>query len=553
MALQHAARTCCRRWALAPARPVRRQLPQRRHLPPAADAGAAVVGRRRAQLADAESCRRVFGARPPAAPWRRPRAGLDKRRRRSPLAWRAASRCPACGHRIRWYENIPVLELAARCAAAARPAGARIARATRWSSWSTGAAVRRRRPGASARSRRRCCGARVVAALLALALIDWDTTLLPDALTLPLLWAGLIAAALGWLPAAAGCSRCGARSAGYLSLWSVYWLFKLATGKEGMGYGDFKLLAALGAWLGWQAILPIMLMASVHRRRRRHRDEVQPAAARRPLRALRPVPGRRRPRRDAGRAAHACWGGSGWLSTRRMAARVRTAIGLTGGIGSGKSTVARAAGRRTARALVDTDAIARALTAPGGAAMPALAARIRRRSHRRRRRARPRPHARAGLRRPGGQGAARSHPASADRRRGAAPGRSRRRRAPLVFDMPLLVESGHWRARVDRVLVVDCSEDTQVARVIARSGWTRSRGAQRHRAAGRRARAARHRRRRDLQRRHEPARAATTEVRALWAQLARHGLSPTPRGAVEQSAMAPCARPDDCCIRQGPP
>jgi leader peptidase (prepilin peptidase)/N-methyltransferase len=99
------------------------------------------------------------------------------------------------------------------------------------------------------------------AVLLALTLIDWDTTVLPDALTLPLLWGGLIAAAVGWtipLPAAVW-----GGVAGYLSLWSVYWLFKLATGKEGMGYGDFKLLAALGAWLGWQMIVPILLLASV--------------------------------------------------------------------------------------------------------------------------------------------------------------------------------------------------------------------------------------------------------------------------------------------------
>jgi leader peptidase (prepilin peptidase)/N-methyltransferase len=101
----------------------------------------------------------------------------------------------------------------------------------------------------------------VVAVLLALTLIDWDTTVLPDALTLPLLWAALVVAALGWslpLPQAIW----GA-VVGYLSLWSVYWLFKLTTGKEGMGYGDFKLLAALGAWLSWQAILPIVLFASI--------------------------------------------------------------------------------------------------------------------------------------------------------------------------------------------------------------------------------------------------------------------------------------------------
>jgi leader peptidase (prepilin peptidase)/N-methyltransferase len=101
----------------------------------------------------------------------------------------------------------------------------------------------------------------VAAALLALALIDWDTTVLPDALTLPLLWAGLIAAALGWtIPLS---TALWGAVAGYLSLWSVYWLFKLTTGKEGMGFGDFKLLAALGAWLGWQMIVPMLLMASV--------------------------------------------------------------------------------------------------------------------------------------------------------------------------------------------------------------------------------------------------------------------------------------------------
>ena len=103
------------------------------------------------------------------------------------------------------------------------------------------------------------CG--FAAALIALAGIDWDTTLLPDNLTLPLLWAGLVSAALGWtIPLAA--AVWGA-VAGYVSLWAVYWLFKLTTGKEGMGYGDFKLLAALGAWLGAPMILPIVLAASV--------------------------------------------------------------------------------------------------------------------------------------------------------------------------------------------------------------------------------------------------------------------------------------------------
>jgi len=103
------------------------------------------------------------------------------------------------------------------------------------------------------------CG--FAATLVALAGIDWDTTLLPDSLTLPLLWAGLVASALGWtIPLH---SALWGAVVGYLSLWSVYWLFKLTTGKEGMGFGDFKLLAALGAWLGLKMILPVVLAASI--------------------------------------------------------------------------------------------------------------------------------------------------------------------------------------------------------------------------------------------------------------------------------------------------
>ena len=97
--------------------------------------------------------------------------------------------------------------------------------------------------------------------LVALAGIDWDTTLLPDNMTLPLLWAGLVASALGWsveLPQALWGAVIG-----YLSLWTVYWIFKLVTGKEGMGFGDFKLLAATGAWLGVKMLLPIVLAASL--------------------------------------------------------------------------------------------------------------------------------------------------------------------------------------------------------------------------------------------------------------------------------------------------
>jgi leader peptidase (prepilin peptidase) / N-methyltransferase len=103
--------------------------------------------------------------------------------------------------------------------------------------------------------------------LIALTLIDFDTQYLPDQLTYPLLWLGLLLSL--WHPVwATGAAAVDPRAsiigavAGYLSLWSVYWAFKLVTGKEGMGYGDFKLFAALGAWLGWQMLLPIIVFAS---------------------------------------------------------------------------------------------------------------------------------------------------------------------------------------------------------------------------------------------------------------------------------------------------
>jgi leader peptidase (prepilin peptidase) / N-methyltransferase len=169
------------------------------------------------------------------------------------------SRCPSCGHAIAWYENIPLaswLWLRARCSACKTPISARyplveVATALLFAlvGW---------RFGAEPVALLWCF---FCAVLVALAGIDWDTTLLPDNLTLPLLWAGLASAALGWtIPLA---DAVWGAIVGYLSLWSVYWLFKLTTGKEGMGFGDFKLLAALGAWLGWKMILPIVLGASV--------------------------------------------------------------------------------------------------------------------------------------------------------------------------------------------------------------------------------------------------------------------------------------------------
>lgn len=170
-----------------------------------------------------------------------------------------ASRCPSCGHQIRWYENIPLvswLALRGKCSACGTRVSVRyplVELATGALFYASGELV------AYQPTALLWCG--FMAMLLAAALIDWDTTLLPDSLTQPLTWAGLIVAALGWnLPLT---DALWGAVAGYLSLWSVYWLFKLATGKEGMGQGDFKLLAALGAWLGAPMILPIILGSSV--------------------------------------------------------------------------------------------------------------------------------------------------------------------------------------------------------------------------------------------------------------------------------------------------
>ncbi|WP_114968995.1 prepilin peptidase [Rhodoferax ferrireducens] len=170
------------------------------------------------------------------------------------------SRCQQCGHQIRWYENIPVVSylfLRGKCSACKTPISLRypmVELATGalffYCAWKWGAS-----PTALLWSG-------FSASILALALIDWDTTLLPDDITLPLLWSGLIAATLQWTPVSLSAAVWGA-VAGYMSLWLIYWAFKLITGKEGMGFGDFKLFAALGAWFGWQALVPIILMASV--------------------------------------------------------------------------------------------------------------------------------------------------------------------------------------------------------------------------------------------------------------------------------------------------
>ncbi|THU00296.1 prepilin peptidase [Lampropedia puyangensis] len=170
------------------------------------------------------------------------------------------SRCRQCGHAISAIENIPVLSylvLRGKCRGCGTPIGMRYPLVEivtglafaycghRWGLSYTGAAW-----------------AGFCAVIIALVMIDWDTTLLPDDMTLPLLWAGILAAWLGVINVPLAQSVLGA-IVGYLSLWSVCLLFKLVTGKDGMGNGDFKLLAALGAWLGVWAILPIVLVSSV--------------------------------------------------------------------------------------------------------------------------------------------------------------------------------------------------------------------------------------------------------------------------------------------------
>ena len=169
------------------------------------------------------------------------------------------SRCPACGHQIRWYENIPVvsyLVLRGKCSACKAPISMRypaIEILTALLFAACGIYF-----GAQPTVLLWCGFA---ATLVALTFIDLDTSFLPDDLTLPLMWAGIVSAALGWIPVTLSASIAGA-VVGYLSLWFVFHAYRLIRGKEGMGAGDFKLLAALGAWMGWQAIPSIILLSS---------------------------------------------------------------------------------------------------------------------------------------------------------------------------------------------------------------------------------------------------------------------------------------------------
>ncbi|MBK5104240.1 MAG: prepilin peptidase [Burkholderiales bacterium] len=170
---------------------------------------------------------------------------------------RPRSRCPACSHPITALQNIPLasyLVLGGKCAAC----GVRISPryplieaftglASAYAAWHFGFGL-----AAFAAMAFLWC-------MIALAFIDFDTQLLPDSITLPLVWAGLLLNISGTF-VDLGSAVIGA-AGGYLSLWSVYWGFRILTGKEGMGFGDFKLLAAIGAWLGWQ-MLPLVVLTS---------------------------------------------------------------------------------------------------------------------------------------------------------------------------------------------------------------------------------------------------------------------------------------------------
>jgi leader peptidase (prepilin peptidase)/N-methyltransferase len=179
--------------------------------------------------------------------------------------WSPRSHCPSCKAPVTALQNIPVVSwfaLGRKCAACKTPISARYPAVelvtgllTGFLAWHYGFGF----PAFAAIA--------FTWFLIALTMIDFDTQFLPDQLTYPLLWLGLLVSLAGpvWaegaVPVTPRDSLIGA-AAGYLSLWSIYWLFKLITGKEGMGYGDFKLYAALGAWLGWQMLLPVILFAS---------------------------------------------------------------------------------------------------------------------------------------------------------------------------------------------------------------------------------------------------------------------------------------------------
>lgn len=183
--------------------------------------------------------------------------GLDVQAPPGLLTRRSA--CPACGARLRWWQLIPLLGfvlLRGRCHACQTSISWRYPAVELLTAVLFAGLAMRQGPSSLALAL-----AIVLCALVVMTLIDLDHLLLPDDMTLPLLWAGLLWH--GIMPGLPLRDTVFGAIAGYLSLWTVYQAFRLSTGREGMGHGDFKLLAALGAWLGWQALLPIVLVASV--------------------------------------------------------------------------------------------------------------------------------------------------------------------------------------------------------------------------------------------------------------------------------------------------
>jgi leader peptidase (prepilin peptidase)/N-methyltransferase len=188
-----------------------------------------------------------------------PRMLDDDRDKAGPRPWRGDSACHSCGGRIRGWRRLPVLGWLfgdGRCSVCRARIAARSALIALLTAVLFALCAWRFGPGYTA-----LCAMVLVAALVALAWIDAQTGLLPDIVTLPLMWAGLLVNTLHIF--ASPVEAILGAAAGYLFLWTVYQGFRLATGREGMGYGDFKLLAALGAWLGLPALPALLIAASL--------------------------------------------------------------------------------------------------------------------------------------------------------------------------------------------------------------------------------------------------------------------------------------------------
>lgn len=214
------------------------------------------------QLGDPRAWRPLFGAKsePPAAFGAATSAIRDALQKLPALSLlKPRSRCPSCGHQLAWHENVPLLgwlRLGGRCSACKARISARypaVEAATALLFAACGLVF-----GVQAQTLLWCLA---LALLIAMALIDLDTTLLPDSLTLPLIGLGLVGALAGWTRVPLDTAVIGAL-AGYFSLWLLAYLYKLLRGVQGMAEGDFKMLAGLGALLGWQALPSVVLLAS---------------------------------------------------------------------------------------------------------------------------------------------------------------------------------------------------------------------------------------------------------------------------------------------------